>query len=333
MRPLAERLRYAENYCVLAKHQLENGKQEQALLSLRQALQLVPRHVAALASMVRLCYSRGELEQAQSYLQRWLAADGRDSECHFLYGNLCLGLQQYEQGLEHYQQARELGDDSPDLCFNQGLAHYLLGDLSGAERLFRQTLEADPGFARALDGLGCVARSRGRPEAATALFRQAVAADPTFLETLDHLVQVLIELGRLDKAQEALREALERQPGTARVWYLLGLVHCHQQSYGQAIRALEQAAKLAPQDEVVLCQLAAALRQAGQLDRALQAADRALATCRENPEARLERARVLAQCGRPQEALEELGRARELAPGNEEIAAALESVRRLLREG
>ena len=194
MRPLAERLRYAENYCVLAKHQLENGKQEQALLSLRQALQLVPRHVAALASMVRLCYSRGELEQAQSYLQRWLAADGRDSECHFLYGNLCLGLQQYEQGLEHYQQARELGDDSPDLCFNQGLAHYLLGDLSGAERLFRQTLEADPGFARALDGLGCVARSRGRPEAATALFRQAVAADPTFLETLDHLVQVLIDL-------------------------------------------------------------------------------------------------------------------------------------------
>ena len=332
MSSVRDRLRYADNYCVLARHQVDNGQLQEALASLQAALRLAPHHLPAMQAQARLLCRLDLAEEARAHLQRWQALDGSNPECHLLLGNVALSGRQFATALDHYAQAQSLGDHSACIEYNMGLAYYFLDELPAAEGSFRRALELEPRLAAATDGLGLLARQRGQAEAAAALFRQAYATDPTLVEALDHLVQVYLELGRLQPAQEMLEVGLQQTPEWPRLWHLLGVVYAAQDDHLRAVRAFKQALALHPQQAETDRRLAVSLRSLGQWAEAMVALDRALQAEGETAQVLLERGRTLAACGRTQAALDDLLRAWELEPGNAEVAAALDTIRRTVRE-
>ena len=323
-----DRKRYADNYTVMAQHQLELGRHGQALASLRRALQLLPNHQPSLLAIGRLLYHQGQAEQAAPYLQRLVSIDGDDHEARVLLGNVCLGEQRFAEAVEHYEAASVLGAESADLCYNWGLAHYFLEDMAAAERCFRQALEIEPAFARALDGLGCLARYRGQLEAAAALFRQALAADSALADPIEHLAQVYLDMSRPDRSLATLLEALDQHPKSARLWYLAANAASDLRDHDRAVELLERAVDLpeCPIEAHVL--LAAELRELGQAQAAVAAADRAVELDDTSAEAHLERGRALAAAGCQADAIQALLAAWRLAPEDGTIAAALASLRR-----
>lgn len=148
------------------------------------------------------------------------------------------------------------------------------GDLSAAERCYRQVLAQDARCVPALAGLGAVARRTGHWDAAIELFRQVADLAPG--------AQAQVELGRSLQAARrpdqalaafqqalALAESVDARIGVSTSLHALGRLD-------EAVEALEKTADRYGRSADVLGSLAAFYRQQWRVEEALETCDRAL---------------------------------------------------------
>ena len=169
---------------------------------------------------------------------------------------------------------------NPAQTLSQALNLHQRGDLTGAERLYRQVLRARAEDPNALNMLGVVKIQQGLAQEAVNLITKAVQAQPEFAEAHNNLGLALRKLGQLEQAVQSHERAIQIKP-----------------AYAEALN-----------------NLATALREAERLDEALAACDRALAIKPEFAQALNSRAATLSQAGRHAEALIDVERAITLAP-------------------
>jgi FkbM family methyltransferase len=113
----------------------------------------------------------------------------------------------------------------------EALAHgwtlHQAGDLVGAEQVYRETLETDPGNATAWCYLGTTCYDQDRLEEAVAAYRKAIQILPNFPVALNNLGNTLRLLGRIEDSIASFDHALRLKPdyvnahknkGTALIW-------------------------------------------------------------------------------------------------------------------
>jgi tetratricopeptide (TPR) repeat protein len=88
-----------------------------------------------------------------------------------------------------FDQAAAQGGDRSGADYFAGVARLKLGDLDGATERFRRALDANPGNADALYGLGVVAEGGGADAAAVTLYERALAANPSHSDAARKLRQ------------------------------------------------------------------------------------------------------------------------------------------------
>jgi predicted O-linked N-acetylglucosamine transferase (SPINDLY family) len=169
---------------------------------------------------------------------------------------------------------------NPAQILQQAVQLHQRGDLSDAERLYRQVLRARAEDPNALNMLGVVKIQQGLAQEAASLIKRAVQAQPEFAEAHNNLGLALRKLGQLEQAVQSHERAIQLKP-----------------AYAEALN-----------------NLATALREAGRLDEALAACDRALAIKPDFAQALNSRAATLSQAGRHAAALIDVERALALAP-------------------
>ncbi|HYE78198.1 MAG TPA: tetratricopeptide repeat protein [bacterium] len=110
-------------------------------------------------------------------------------------------LEEIREGLEdrRYQAAA---------YFRQAYAQQMKGDLAGAERYYRKSIELCP-TAEAYTFLGWTYSFMGRLTDAIALCKQAIATDPDFGNPYNDIGAYLIELGHYEDAVPYLKQALQ----------------------------------------------------------------------------------------------------------------------------
>jgi Tfp pilus assembly protein PilF len=96
------------------------------------------------------------------------------------------------------------------------------GDLEGAERLYRESLDLHP-TAEAWTFLGWVFSWRRDPLTAIEYCHRAIAVDPTFGNPYNDIGAYLLELDRAEEAIPWLRKALDAQRYEARVYAWMNL--------------------------------------------------------------------------------------------------------------
>jgi tetratricopeptide (TPR) repeat protein len=107
---------------------------------------------------------------------------------------------------------------NPPMAFLEnvlGLALAESGDLDGAVRHFRLSLEAVPHYSDALLNLGRALELEGRPEEALALYREAADGDARNVEARNNLGGALLAAGKPGEAEPWFREALAIRPDDA----------------------------------------------------------------------------------------------------------------------
>ena len=132
---------------------------------------------------------------------------------------------------------------------NQGNALRGAGDLQGAADAYRRALDARPGYPPALYNLGITLRDLGELEEAEGCFRRLLEREPGDVETLFNLGALLRRQARLEEADAVLRAASERDPGNAHVLLFLGHVGLERfttQSLADAARFVRRAIELNP---------------------------------------------------------------------------------------
>jgi tetratricopeptide (TPR) repeat protein len=144
------------------------------------------------------------------------------------------------------------------------------GDWEGVAEGLREALETAPGDPALLCWLGVAERELGLPGSGYDLFKEALAHDPQDPLVLATIGNGLAQLDDPD-AEAALRSAAIMAPDLLLARILFGAYLSREGLYEDAIRELEAASALDPEDPLVAYELGVALALQGRMDEALEA--------------------------------------------------------------
>lgn len=314
--------RHAHNYYVMGVRRAEDGAYEEARRLMLRALRYDPSLTVVLGALAQLELSQNNTARAHDYAERLVALRPRDAASYMLLGNIALSARDPEQALLAFTRAKTLGEEAPELTFNTGLAHLLLGQGEAAAQIFGVVVAEQPENPRAWDALGCARRILHDHPGAIQAFLQALKLDPQLNDTRDHLAQLLLETGKVQYARQILEAALSIEPERPSSLHLLGVAHARQNEYAQAIRCWETilAQDDAPADTYQL--LANAYLRLHDEAHARQILESLLTLFPEHAAGHIQLALLLFGSGETAAARRHLEQARQLDPQNPALAAA-----------
>jgi len=185
----------------------------------------------------------------------------------------------------------------------RGAARERVGDLTGAERLYRDAAAADPKDPRPHLGIGTLAARAGRMAEAAEAFARACALAPRHAEA--HVMHgvALGEAGRHTDAVRALERALALAPGHVPARFRLGVAQTDRGRLDDAVRAFAAVLMAEPGHVAARFNLGAVHAAAGRPVEAIACYEAVLAARPTHAEAALNLADVLRRGHRYDEAL------------------------------
>jgi tetratricopeptide (TPR) repeat protein len=194
------------------------GMEKEALEDYTRAVSLAPTNADALVARARFYAARAKPELAEADYNSAIDADPADAEAYSGRASVLAGLGQDEKAIADAAKAVDLRPDDPQ-------ARLVYGELLIKARQYSRAVEA---FTAALTVKAPPAR---------ALVGRATAK---------------ARLGDMTGAKNDAEDALEKDSKNARVYDALGAMRLRARDYEQAVRDLNQALSLEPDDAAAL---------------------------------------------------------------------------------
>jgi tetratricopeptide (TPR) repeat protein len=204
-----------------AKSFLDNGNYEQAVLGLRQVVELQPSNADAHHELAVAYGNLGDVGRSRIHLERTVALDPDLAGARILLAMIHLEERDPAAAVPHLRRALELEPEDPEAGWLLGKAQVLSGELAAGIASFeaeRTKQEIVPGWAH--NEWGSALAQSGRPDDALVHFRAALAADPDDPQALFYSGLVLEGLGRVEEAVESYCRSMAAQanpPAAARL--------------------------------------------------------------------------------------------------------------------
>src|SRR5215213_10146772 len=142
------------------KELYRNDHDDEAVLAFQEALKLDPDLAEAHFRLGLGYESLGKREEAEAEYKKAVEAYKKyfeekddDAEAHYALGQTYANLSQYSEAIREYRAATKLKEDDPDIYYDLGVAHTKLAQYDAAAAAFSKSLEIDPDYYRAQDGL------------------------------------------------------------------------------------------------------------------------------------------------------------------------------------
>ena len=167
-----------------------------------------------------------------------------------------------------------------ELDYAQSIVQYALGDVAGSIESLRRAHAALPTYAPAVLGLGSVEYQLGRrAKGRRLLFSLLDLPDGTvdLCEIIDQAGDFLIQSGRYSEGLSLYRLAAARFPRYAPFHQGIGCCAGHENLHDEAVAASREAVRLEPQNQKLVNDLGWTLHQSGQTGEALRILERAVA--------------------------------------------------------
>ncbi|MBN9519035.1 tetratricopeptide repeat protein [bacterium] len=292
----------------------------------REAVHTRPSDPQAYLQLARALRRRGRFEEAGFALRRagelgLPAPDGRREAALLLAG------QDWPPRAEGIlQQAVKDHPDDPELLEAVSRAFAARGKWAAAEPLLTRLLARDPGNRDLQFRRGEVRMRLADFAGAVTDLRPVVEHDPGHFEARLYLANSLLGDARIAEARAELQTCRKLRPD--RVEPLVGLARCElERDEAAAARLLDEAAALAPDNPLVLQEVAAIYLRSQRIDAAIAALVRLVGLDPENKQAHLNLAQAYLAAGRPDEARRHEARYQELDRRDETDAAARRGMR------
>ncbi len=150
-----------------AKEHLQKGKElyrddqdAEAVLAFQEAVRLDPNLAEAHFRLGLGFESLGKREEAEAEYKKAVEAYKKyfeenrdDAEAHYALGQTYANLGQFSEAIREYREATKLKNDDADIYYDLGVAYTKLAQYDQAASAFSKSLEIDPEYYRAQDGL------------------------------------------------------------------------------------------------------------------------------------------------------------------------------------
>jgi tetratricopeptide (TPR) repeat protein len=157
-------------------------------------------------------------------------------------------LRQHQQAIECLTRAADLGYEGALLAESLGDAHFGLGDMVSALRLYFRAARLSPGRSSIESKLGLVEVRCGRTSSGLARMRCALEKQPEDAEFHDRLISAWMFLGRLDRAAQAAEHKLEAVEPLAEHYVCAARIRMQLRDWRRAAAVLELGRARFPQD-------------------------------------------------------------------------------------
>jgi tetratricopeptide (TPR) repeat protein len=317
-----------------AEAYLEEGKTAEAVLELRNALQLVPNDARAHHALARAYLAANQSDKALWELQETIRLDAGNLDARLQYGRLLLlgGKPELEEAVKQADDVLAADPSRVAALLLKGRALQQLGHPDEALRPLEQAVQAAPQDTSVLLVLANVYMIQGDKVQAEALFRKLVEVSPSY-SSYATLAGFLAVLGRDAEAEQAYRTAIERAEGKDRpkahitlsnflvsrgrgadaervleqgiealdddldLVYTLARQYQLRGAAAEADGIIQRAAEERPSDPMPLVILSRYRAERGDFDGALEASDRALGVAPDDIQTRLQKAELLVDVG------------------------------------
>jgi Flp pilus assembly protein TadD len=142
------------------KELYRNDQDAEAVLAFLEAVRLDPDLAEAHFRLALGYEALGKHEEAEAEYKKAVEAykkyfeeNENDAEAHYALGQTYANLGQYSEAIRQYKEATKLKDDDPDMFYDLGVAYTKLAQYDAAATAFSKSLEIDPDYYRAQDGL------------------------------------------------------------------------------------------------------------------------------------------------------------------------------------
>jgi len=142
------------------KELYRNDQDTEAVQTLSEAVRLDPdlaeahfRLALGYESLGKRDEAEGEYKKAVEAYKKYLESNPDDAEAHYALGQTYAGLDRYSDAIREYREATKRKEDDPDMFYDLGVAHTKLAQYDAAAAAFSKSLEIDPDYYRAQDGL------------------------------------------------------------------------------------------------------------------------------------------------------------------------------------
>ena len=194
------------------------------------------------------------------------------------------------------------------------MQHHSAGELSKAESMYQQILNAEPNQPDALHLLGVIAYQGGKSNVAVEMITSAIAIRPDYAEAYLNLGNAFKELGRVEEAEQSYRRSIELNPSFTDAHSNLGVLLQETGQVQEAEQSYRKALVLNPEFAEAQNNLSSVLIETGRLEEAEQSCRRSLELNPNFAQAHSNLGVVLMETGRLEEAEQSYRRALELNP-------------------
>jgi tetratricopeptide (TPR) repeat protein len=216
-RAIAAGDRPADCLLTIGMVKLRQGKREASLEALRRAIEIDPKHAAALHAAAYAYELLGDL--TTEHRLREAAAAAAPSDPFYaepLYDLLSGRLGDYPSALVVAERIRTIAPGDPQGPVRVAQVHALLGDFSTAERYYLEGLAMNPAQPRVRAALGWALQQQGKKTEAVAAYEAAIKMQPYDPDPLARLAELYRQQRRFHESAAVLRNVIhlgDRDPG------------------------------------------------------------------------------------------------------------------------
>jgi len=182
----------------------QDGRHDEGIAYLEQALKLQPQHPHYLLNLGQAQVMSGDLDQALASFSAVLELQPNSAPAHYNLANVLKQKNRLQSALEHYQRALAIAPDSANYHYNYGNALQAAGRYRSAIEAYEKALSINPEDARAHNNIGIVLREWDRFDEALAHYKKAVELRPDFEDAYLNLFQIYESQDQCDQALQCL---------------------------------------------------------------------------------------------------------------------------------
>ena len=223
-----------------------NGRQREAVDTVRAVMRAFPRFTTAYGVLASMQHDAGDLSGAIATLEEVVRRGVADQSVMVVLGGYLQEAGALERSAELLEAVAAEHPDYADAYNSLGVTYSRMGHHDRARTAFRKVIELDPTSATAYENLGVDAAERGALAEAETELERALDLDPKLAAAHNTLAAVLLKQGRRSEAIDHWRTAIDLNPQLFDAIYNLGTTLQSANRRAEARPYLERFAAEAP---------------------------------------------------------------------------------------
>jgi len=213
-------------------------------------------------------YGLGEYAAAVPYLKASAAADAQNLALRLALAHSCLWSKQNQCVLDVYREILTLNADSAEADMLAGEALDDMKDHAGAILQFRAAVKASPKEPDVHFGLGYLLWTQRQYPEAVSEFQVELANNPMHAQALTYMADAQMQLNHPELSPPLLEKALGIDPKLELAHLDLGVLYADAGRKDEALREMQAAVRLAPDDVNAHWRLGRLYRSMGEMEEA-----------------------------------------------------------------